>query len=78
MDSKKTKYLVWLLGFMIFLSCLVGIGFWLLVDSTGSISIPLQGEITLVRADDLGSPDSRPEIDLQTPETTEIALFALG
>ena len=78
MDSQKTKYLVWLPGFMLFLSCLVGIGFWLLVDSTGSISIPLQGEITLLHADDLGSPGPRPEIDLQTPETTEIALFALG
>jgi len=64
--------------FLILSSCLAGIGIWLALDSTGNIPTSLQGEITLAYADESSSPVSRPEIDLQTPEITEIALFALG
>ncbi len=78
MQRKKFQPRVWLMRFLILIGCLVGVGFWLAVDSTGSFPTPLRGEITLPHADEPGSPVSRPEIDIQTPETTEIALFALG
>ena len=73
MNGGKNKYLMWLLGFMILLSCLVG-GIWLptglIVDSfTAKVSSAYSGQ---------GHAVTRPEIDLQVPETTEIALFALG
>jgi len=74
MNGGKNKYLIWLLGFTILLSCLVGGGLWLqtglIVDSlTAKVSSAYSGQ---------GHAVTRPEIDLQVPETTEIALFALG
>ena len=74
MIGGKNKYFIWLLGFTILFSCLVGVGLWLptdlIVDSlTAKVSSAYSGQ---------GHAVARPEIDLQVPETTEIALFALG
>ena len=74
MNGAKNKYLMWLLGFTILLSCLVGVGLWLPTDSivdslTTKVSSAYSGQ---------GHVAARPEIDLQVPETTEIALFAVG
>jgi len=77
MDTKKTKYLVLLLGFAILFSCFVGIGFQLSADSIGAVPNPLTAKVSLVYAEQ-GNAIARPEIDLQIPEATEIALFALG
>ena len=77
MDSKKTKYLVWLLGSTILLSCLIGVGFQLSADSIGAVPYPLTARVSIAYAEQ-GKAISRPEIDLRIPETTEIALFALG
>ena len=58
----------WVIVVLIFLS-VIGIGLWWAADS-----LPWRG--AQADADVLSHP--RPEIDLKTPETTEIALFALG
>ncbi len=74
MHDKKNKYPLWLLGFTILLSCFVGIGFWLPADSitdslAAKVSLAYSGQDHAV---------AQPEIDLQVPDTTETALFALG
>ncbi|NOQ42064.1 MAG: hypothetical protein GQ563_06145 [Desulfuromusa sp.] len=77
MDSKKTKYLVWLLGFTILLSCFIWTGFQLSADSIGAVPSSLTASVNMAYAEQ-GNAITRPEIDLQIPEMTEIALFALG
>ena len=77
MDTKKTKYLVWLLGFAILLSSFVWVGFQLSSDSIGAVPNPLTAKVSLAYAEQDNS-IAIPEIDLQIPETTETALFALG
>ncbi len=72
----KRKNLLWLL-ILILSGCLISLGFWLRVDSTGSTPTPAKGSTTL--ADVTGSGNIvLPAIDLRTPEKTEVALFALG
>ena len=77
MDSKKTKYLVWLLSFTMLLSCFIWTGFQLSADSIGAVPDSLTTKVSMVYADQ-GNTIARPEIDLQIPEITEIALFTLG
>lgn len=72
MNGQKTKYLVWLTGFTILLSCFVGGGFWLSSNSIGGAPASLATDVERDNA------VVRPEIDLKVPGATEIALFALG
>jgi hypothetical protein len=68
---------VWQLTFMILLSCLIGIGFWLSTDPMGGAPMVFKSKMNMAYAEQLREVVP-PEIDLQLPETTEIALFALG
>jgi len=74
MNDQKNKYPIWLLGLTILLSCFIGIGFWLSADS---IANSLAAKVSLDYSGQ-GNAVAQPEIDLRIPETTEIALFALG
>lgn len=77
MNGEKSKYLVRLLGCTFLLCCLFGVGFRLSSDSVGNDLTPLLAKVNTAYADQ-GDIVARPEIDLQFPEATEIALFALG
>lgn len=77
MQRKKMTSRVWLLRFMILLSCLVGIGFWLSTGPIGGAFISMKSKVSMAYAEQLREV-AQPEVDLQIPETTEIALFALG
>ena len=75
MKQKNVTFRTWLIRFLILFS-FVGIGFLLSAGSIESLLASLQGESNWAYAEQPSRP--RPEIDLQVPEITEKALFALG
>ena len=77
MNGEKSKYLVRLLGCTFLFCCLFGVGFHLSSDSIVDDMTPLIAEVGMAYAEQ-DSSLPRPKIDLQLPEATETALFALG
>ena len=75
MKQKNVTFRTWLIRVLILFS-FVGIGFLLSAGSIESLLMSLQGESNWAYAEQPSRP--RPEIDLQVPEITETALFALG
>ncbi|MCK5825398.1 MAG: hypothetical protein KAG93_00065 [Desulfuromusa sp.] len=74
MKQKNMTLRTWLIRFLLLFS-FVGIGFLLSAGSIESLLTSLR-ELNWAYAGQPSRP--RPEIDLQVPETTETALFALG
>ncbi len=77
MNGEKNKYFVWLLGCTFLLCCFFGVGFYLSSASGGDELASVLAKVNTAYAGQ-GDIVARPEIDLQFPESTEIALFALG
>ncbi|MCF6267977.1 MAG: hypothetical protein L3J57_15780 [Desulfuromusa sp.] len=77
MQRTKMKFQVWGIRVMILLGCFVGAALWLSAGSKEGSSLFQTGQPNLAHADQKGEVP-RPEIDLRTPDKTEIALFALG
>ncbi len=77
MQRNKVKSQVWIIRVLILLGCFVGAALWLSADSKEGSSLLQTGQTSPAYAEQKGEV-ARPEIDLRTPDKTEIALFALG
>lgn len=77
MDDKKRKFFVWFVVGMIFLGGFVFLGVYLSSNSTQTSPFSFLPEGVGAHAVQDGGV-AWPKIDLQRPETTEVALFALG
>jgi len=77
MQRNKVKFQVWIIRLVVLLGCFVGAALWLSADSMEGSSLLRTGQPSLAYAEQKGQVP-RPEIDLRTPDKTEIALFALG